>query len=171
MSFRSLPLRSLASRPLARYLKAPSPPSLASRSFLSSTSFLSSSSTKSQSTHSKKNHKIMGVEKTITQEGTGATPQVGQTVTIEYTGYLRDPSKPNEKGAQFDSSVGRGDFRTPIGVGRVIKGWDEGVTQMKIGEKATLVISSDYGYGSTGFPGLIPAGSDLIFDVWLKGAK
>ncbi|KAH7150401.1 peptidyl-prolyl cis-trans isomerase fkr-3 [Dactylonectria estremocensis] len=149
----------------------------------------------------------MGVQKIITQEGTGATPQVGQTVTIEYTGYLRDPSKPNEKGNQFDSSVGRGDFKTPIGVGRVIKGWDEGVTQMKIGEKATLVISSDYGYGNafsppqrecheyhptplhfptttdsfgrpcayetlySGFPGLIPAGSDLIFDVWLKAAN
>ncbi|ROW02109.1 hypothetical protein VSDG_02616 [Cytospora chrysosperma] len=90
----------------------------------------------------------MGVEVHHTEEGTGAQPQAGQTVTIEYTGWLKDTTKPDNKGKQFDSSVGRGDFVTKIGVGQVIKGWDEGVTQMKVGGKATLDISSDYGYGA-----------------------
>ncbi|KAJ4413483.1 FK506-binding protein 1B [Gnomoniopsis sp. IMI 355080] len=84
----------------------------------------------------------MGVTKTTHQEGTGPQAQAGQTVTIEYTGFLKDTSKPDNKGKQFDSSVGRGDFVTKIGVGQVIKGWDEGVTQMKVGEKATLDITA-----------------------------
>ncbi|KAH7016919.1 FK506-binding protein 1B [Ilyonectria destructans] len=113
----------------------------------------------------------MGVEKILLQEGTGAIPRKGQTVTIEYTGYLRDVNAENEKGEQFDTSVGRGDFETKIGVGQVIKGWDEGVTKMKVGEKATLVISSDFGYGPHGFPGHIPPGADLIFDVELKKVR
>ncbi|OAQ73094.1 Peptidyl-prolyl cis-trans isomerase, FKBP-type, domain-containing protein [Pochonia chlamydosporia 170] len=110
----------------------------------------------------------MGVTKTTLQEGSGAQPTNGQTVTIEYTGWLKDESKPNKKGNKFDSSVGRGDFVVKIGVGQVIKGWDEGVTQMKVGEKATLDISPDYGYGARGFPGHIPPNSSLIFDVELK---
>ncbi|KAL2754523.1 hypothetical protein ACRALDRAFT_1063334 [Sodiomyces alcalophilus JCM 7366] len=113
----------------------------------------------------------MGVNVTTREAGTGATPTPGQTVTIEYTGYLKDPSKPDQKGAKFDSSVGRGDFVVQIGVGKVIKGWDEGVTKMKVGEKATLDISSDYGYGARGFPGHIPPGADLIFDVHLKNVQ
>jgi len=65
----------------------------------------------------------MGVSKTILAEGNGPIPQVGQYVTIEYTGYVKDTSKPDSKGKQFDSSVGRpGAFRTKIGVGEVIKG-------------------------------------------------
>ncbi|KAI0132242.1 FKBP-type peptidyl-prolyl cis-trans isomerase [Xylariales sp. AK1849] len=113
----------------------------------------------------------MGVNKTILQEGSGAQPVAGQQVTIEYTGYLKDPQKPDNKGEKFDSSVGRGDFVTKIGVGQVIKGWDEGVVTMKVGEKATLDISSDFGYGSRGFTGHIPPNADLIFDVHLKGFK
>ena len=113
----------------------------------------------------------MGVTKTTHVEGTGAQPAVGQKVTIEYTGYLKDTSKPDNKGDKFDSSVGRGDFVTKIGVGQVIKGWDEGVTQMKVGEKATLDISSDYGYGARGFTGHIPPNADLIFDVYLKAVN
>ncbi|KAF4980104.1 hypothetical protein FZEAL_3825 [Fusarium zealandicum] len=137
---------------------------------------------------------IMGVNKTIITEGSGAIPSNGQTVTIEYTGYLKDTNKPDNKGDKFDSSVGRGDFVVKIGVGQVIKGtpafrssetlrenhvdankaiagWDEGVTTMKVGEKATLDISPDYGYGARGFPGHIPANSSLIFDVELKNVK
>ncbi|KAI1210966.1 FK506-binding protein 1B [Annulohypoxylon truncatum] len=110
----------------------------------------------------------MGFTKTIIQEGTGDKPIAGQTVTIEYTGWLKDTSKPNNKGAKFDSSVGRGDFVTQIGVGQVIKGWDEGVLTMNVGEKATLDISSEFGYGARGFTGHIPPNSDLIFDVHLK---
>ncbi|PHH93043.1 hypothetical protein CDD83_1745 [Cordyceps sp. RAO-2017] len=113
----------------------------------------------------------MGVVKTTISPGSGQQPTGGQTVTIEYTGWLKDTSKPNNKGNQFDSSVGRGDFVVKIGVGQVIKGWDEGVTQMKVGEKATLDISSDFGYGQRGFPGAIPPNSDLIFDVELKDVR
>ncbi|KAB5572058.1 fkbp-type peptidyl-prolyl cis-trans isomerase [Coniochaeta sp. 2T2.1] len=113
----------------------------------------------------------MAVTKTILQEGNGPVPQKGQKVTIEYTGWLKDASKPDNKGKQFDSSVGRGDFVTSIGVGQVIKGWDEGVTTMKVGEKATLDITSDYGYGARGFTGHIPANADLIFDVHLKNVQ
>ncbi|TPX07670.1 uncharacterized protein E0L32_010668 [Thyridium curvatum] len=117
----------------------------------------------------------MGVTVHTNAEGSGPTPTKGQTVTIEYTGYLKDASKPDNKGKKFDSSVGRGDFVVQIGVGQVIKGlfsgWDEGVTQMKVGEKATLDITSDYGYGARGFTGHIPPNADLIFDVHLKGVK
>ncbi|KKA27558.1 hypothetical protein TD95_002402 [Thielaviopsis punctulata] len=111
----------------------------------------------------------MGVTKTIISPGNGPSPQVGQTVTIEYTGWLKQAD--GSKGSQFDSSVGRGDFKTRIGVGMVIKGWDEGVTQMQLGEKATLDISSDYAYGERGFPGAIPPNSNLIFDVHLKNIQ
>ncbi|KAE8440999.1 FK506-binding protein 1B [Mollisiaceae sp. DMI_Dod_QoI] len=110
----------------------------------------------------------MAVTKTVLKEGSGPSPRTGDNVTIEYTGYLKDTSKPNNKGNQFDSSVGRGPFQTAIGVGRVIQGWDEGVVTMKLGEKATLDITSDYGYGDRGFPGHIPPNADLIFDVELQ---
>ncbi|RYP36452.1 hypothetical protein DL767_003415 [Monosporascus sp. MG133] len=113
----------------------------------------------------------MGVTKTVIEEGNGPQPVPGQNVTIEYTGWLKDTSKPDNKGTKFDSSVGRGDFVTRIGVGKVIKGWDEGVVQMKVGEKATLDITSDYGYGSRGFTGHIPPNADLIFDVHLKSVS
>ncbi|KAK2589685.1 FK506 binding protein proline rotamase rapamycin-binding protein [Conoideocrella luteorostrata] len=110
----------------------------------------------------------MGVTKTVLKEGDGPVPTVGQKVTIEYTGWVKDESKDDKKGEKFDSSIGRGDFQVTIGVGQVIKGWDEGVTQMKLGEKSTLDISPDYGYGTRGFPGHIPPNSSLIFDVELK---
>ncbi|KAF2201554.1 peptidyl-prolyl cis-trans isomerase [Delitschia confertaspora ATCC 74209] len=117
-----------------------------------------------------------GVTKTVLKPGNGTDfPEPGQEVSMEYTGWLYDPKKPDNKGSQFDSSVGRGDLKTPIGVGRVIKGWDEGilgndkVARMSLGEKATLTISSEYGYGNRGFPGHIPPNSPLIFDVELKG--
>jgi len=110
----------------------------------------------------------MGVTKTIIKEGNGAIPKAGDKVTIEYTGFLKDTSKPENKGDKFDSSVGRGAFVTDIGVGQVIKGWDEGVTTMKVGEKATLDITSDFAYGNRGFPGHIPPNADLLFDVELQ---
>ncbi|TVY85426.1 FK506-binding protein [Lachnellula suecica] len=99
----------------------------------------------------------MGVTKEIISEGSGASPSVGDKVTIQYTGWLKDDAASNGKGkhtnadvaiTRFDSSVGRGPFVVDIGVGQVIKGWDEGVTQMKLGEKATLHITPDFGYGS-----------------------
>jgi peptidylprolyl isomerase len=106
-----------------------------------------------------------GLKYTDLTVGTGATPQKGQTVTVHYTGTLQN-------GKKFDSSVDRGtpaDFR--IGVGAVIKGWDEGLMTMKVGGKRRLVIPSNLGYGPTGRPPDIPGNSTLIFDVELLGVK
>ncbi|KAK0715653.1 peptidyl-prolyl cis-trans isomerase fkr-3 [Lasiosphaeris hirsuta] len=111
----------------------------------------------------------MGVSKTTHAYGNGTRPLSGQTVTIEYTGWIKDTSQPDNKGHEFDSSYGRGDFVTQIGVGRLIRGWDEAILQMSVGEKATLDITSDYAYGQRGFHGHIPPNADLIFDVYLKG--
>lgn len=108
----------------------------------------------------------MGVEVQITKEGDGATyPKKGQTVVMHYTGTLQD-------GKKFDSSRDRGKpFETKIGVGQVIKGWDEGVPQMSVGSKAILTISPDYGYGAAGIKGVIPGNAVLIFDVELLSIK
>ncbi|KAF9429837.1 FK506-binding protein 1A [Podila epigama] len=104
----------------------------------------------------------MGVTKTVITPGDGATfPKTGDTVVMHYVGTLEDGSK-------FDSSRDRGKpFETPIGVGRVIRGWEEGVPQMSLGEKAVLRITSDYGYGPRGYPPIIPGGATLIFEVEL----
>ncbi|KAF2113400.1 hypothetical protein BDV96DRAFT_123522 [Lophiotrema nucula] len=117
----------------------------------------------------------MGVSKTVVKQGNGADiPKKHDEVSMEYTGWLYDANQPDGKGAKFDSSVGRGDLSTPIGVGRVIRGWDEGILgsettePMSLGEKATLIITPDFGYGARGFPGHIPANATLIFDVELK---
>ncbi|CBX90672.1 FK506 binding protein proline rotamase rapamycin-binding protein [Plenodomus lingam] len=117
----------------------------------------------------------MVVEKAVIRPGNGIdTPKKNDEVSMEYTGWLFDEDAPDCKGKQFDTSVGRGDLITPIGVGRVIRGWDEGIlgsqssSPMTLGEKATLTISADYGYGARGFLGYIPANAKLIFDVELK---
>ncbi|KAJ3571963.1 hypothetical protein NP233_g3407 [Leucocoprinus birnbaumii] len=95
--------------------------------------------------------------------GDGKTfPKKGDTVTIHYVGTLK------EGGKKFDSSRDRNEaFRTKIGVGAVIRGWDEGVPQLSLGERARLIISSDYGYGAEGYSNLIPKNADLVFDVEL----
>jgi rSAM/selenodomain-associated transferase 2 len=98
-------------------------------------------------------------------EGTGARPKQGDTVSVHYTGWLKS-------GAKFDSSVDRGaPFEFPIGRGRVIKGWDEGVMSMKIGGKRKLIIPAHLGYGDRGAGGVIPPGATLIFEVELLGIR
>lgn len=93
--------------------------------------------------------------------GNGASPKTGDTVTVHYTGWLTD-------GRKFDSSVDRNEpFAFVLGTGQVIKGWDEGVATMKIGDKARLTIPGDKAYGSQGYPGLIPPDATLIFEVEL----
>jgi len=101
--------------------------------------------------------------------GTGASPKTGQTCVMHYTGWLYENGK---KGAKFDSSVDRGQpFEFPIGTGRVIKGWDEGVATMKVGGKRTLIIPPDLGYGARGAGGVIPPNATLLFDVELLAIK
>jgi len=100
-----------------------------------------------------------------TNEGAGESPRKGQTCVMHYTGWLSDGGKPGQK---FDSSVDRGQpFSFTVGVGQVIKGWDEGVITMKKGGKRTLHIPAALGYGSRGAGGVIPPNADLIFDVEL----
>lgn len=103
------------------------------------------------------------------QAGTGATPKTGQTCVMHYTGWLYENGQKTKK---FDSSVDRGQpFEFPIGTGRVIKGWDEGVATMKVGGKRTLIIPPDLGYGARGAGGVIPPNATLIFDVELLAVK
>ncbi|MBX3304624.1 MAG: FKBP-type peptidyl-prolyl cis-trans isomerase [Nitrospira sp.] len=97
--------------------------------------------------------------------GTGEMAVAGKTANVHYTGWL-------ENGKKFDSSVDRGQpFSFPLGAGRVIKGWDEGVQGMKVGGKRKLTIPSDLGYGSRGAGGVIPPNATLIFDVELLGVR
>jgi len=110
-----------------------------------------------------------GLQIEDTKAGTGATPKTGQTCVMHYTGWLYENGA---KGKKFDSSVDRGDpFEFPIGTGRVIKGWDEGVATMKVGGKRTLIIPPSLGYGARGAGGAIPPNATLIFEVELLGVK
>lgn len=109
-----------------------------------------------------------GLQYEIIKEGEKKVmPEVGKKVTVHYTGWLDNNG---EKGTKFDSSVDRGQaFTFIIGVGQVIKGWDEGVMSMSVGEKRKLIIPSHLGYGERGAGGLIPGNATLIFDVELLG--
>ena len=101
--------------------------------------------------------------------GDGPEAKAGQRVSVHYTGWLDDSG---EKGKKFDSSLDRGKpFQFPLGAGRVIRGWDEGVAGMKVGGKRVLMIPSKLGYGSRGAGRAIPPNADLIFDVELLGVQ
>ena len=103
--------------------------------------------------------------------GKGKEAVAGSTVVVNYTGWLHDPAAKNQRGKQFDSSIGRGPFSFPLGAGRVIPGWDQGVAGMKVGGKRTLVIPPEMGYGSRGAGGVIPPNATLVFDVELLDVK
>ena len=99
----------------------------------------------------------------ILQEGTGEVSKTGDTLSVHYTGTLED-------GTKFDSSVDRGQpFSFTLGENRVIQGWEQGMLNMKVGEKRRLTIPSSLGYGASGAGGVIPPNATLIFEVELLG--
>jgi FKBP-type peptidyl-prolyl cis-trans isomerase FkpA len=100
------------------------------------------------------------------QVGTGATATSGRVITVNYTGWLYDPSATDQKGAQFDTSTGRGPFSFVLGVGAVIRGWDQGVPGMQVGGRRRLVVPPELAYGSSG-SGPIPPNATLVFDIEL----
>ena len=100
--------------------------------------------------------------------GNGDEATAGNSVTVHYTGWLHDEGAADNKGQKFDSSRDRGDpFVFPLGGGRVIAGWDQGVAGMKVGGQRTLVIPPEMGYGARGAGGVIPPNATLVFDVEL----
>ena len=107
-----------------------------------------------------------------TKIGAGKEAILGKMVSVHYTGWLFDKSTSDNKGKKFDSSRDRsGNFTFPLGAGRVIKGWDQGVQGMKVGGQRTLIIPSSMGYGTRGAGSIIPPNATLIFDVELMGVQ
>lgn len=101
--------------------------------------------------------------------GTGPAPKLGQTVVVNYTGWLYQDGK---RGTKFDSSADRlQPLEFPIGRGEVIRGWDEGIATMRVGGRRTLIIPPNLAYGERGIGGVIPSNSTLIFDVELVRIK
>ena len=108
--------------------------------------------------------------KTDVKLGTGDLATAGKRVSVHYTGWLYDSAAPNNQGRKFDSSRDRNEpFVFPLGAGRVIKGWDQGVEGMKVGGQRTLIIPAHLGYGARGAGGAIPPNATLVFDVELLG--
>lgn len=98
--------------------------------------------------------------------GTGEAISAGKIAVVQYTGWLYEAAAKDNKGKQFDSSrTGGQPFRFPVGTGQVIKGWDQGVVGMKVGESRRLIIPADLAYGDSGAGGVIPPGATLIFDI------
>jgi FKBP-type peptidyl-prolyl cis-trans isomerase FkpA len=103
-----------------------------------------------------------------TTVGSGAEAVAGKRVRVHYTGWLYDPTAPNNRGKKFDSSKDRGvPFSFGLGGGEVIRGWDEGVQGMKVGGTRVLTIPPEMGYGARGAGGVIPPNATLVFEVEL----
>jgi FKBP-type peptidyl-prolyl cis-trans isomerase FkpA len=102
--------------------------------------------------------------------GTGAEATVGRTITVHYTGWLYSANAADNKGAQFDTSASRGPFQLVLGVGQVIRGWDQGIVGMRAGGRRRLVIPPNLGYGSVA-NGPIPANSTLLFEIELLSVQ
>ena len=102
--------------------------------------------------------------------GTGADAVNGRNLTVNYTGWLYDANRPEQKGTQFDTSVGKTPFQFVLGTGRVILGWDRGVPGMKVGGRRRLVIPPELGYGAAG-SGPIPGNATLVFEIELLAVQ
>ena len=102
-----------------------------------------------------------------TTEGKGKVAAKGKTVKVNYTGWLYDAKSPKNRGKQFDTSVGKDPFTFTLGAGSVIKGWDEGFNNMKVGGKRVITIPSEMGYGARGAGDVIPPNAPLVFEVEL----
>ena len=100
--------------------------------------------------------------------GTGALAGPGSLVTVAYTGWLHDSSRPDAKGRQFDTSTA---FQFRLGTGAVIRGWDQGVSGMRVGGQRRLVIPPDLAYGNQSPGGIIPPNATLVFDVTLNNVQ
>jgi FKBP-type peptidyl-prolyl cis-trans isomerase FkpA len=104
--------------------------------------------------------------------GTGDPVIAGKIAVVQYTGWLYEASAKDNKGKQFDSSRTTGQpFRFPVGTGQVIKGWDQGVLGMKVGESRRLIIPADLAYGDSGAGNVIPPGATLVFDIDLVAVE
>ena len=116
---------------------------------------------------------VTALQTVTLKPGTGATIAGGQMAVVQYTGWLYEAGATDHKGKQFDSSrtAGREAFKFAVGTGSVIKGWDQGVLGMKIGESRRLTIPPDLAYGDSGTGGVIPPGATLVFDVELLGIE
>jgi len=121
-----------------------------------------------QATPKMETGKMTELIKTDIKHGGGVLATAGHNVTVHYTGWLYDESAPDHRGKKFDSSRDRNEpFVFPLGGGRVIRGWDQGVEGMKIGGQRTLIIPSSMGYGARGAGAVIPPNATLVFDVEL----
>jgi FKBP-type peptidyl-prolyl cis-trans isomerase FkpA len=115
---------------------------------------------------------VTSLQKVTLKPGTGAAIGGGQIAVVQYTGWLYEAGAADHKGKQFDSSLTRHEpFKFPLGTGSVIKGWDQGVIGMTIGESRRLVIPPELAYGDGGAGGVIPPGATLVFDVELVGIE
>jgi FKBP-type peptidyl-prolyl cis-trans isomerase len=115
---------------------------------------------------------VTALQKVTLKPGTGAAISGGQMAVVQYTGWLYEAGAADHKGKQFDSSLTRREpFKFPLDTGSVIKGWDQGVVGMKVGESRRLIIPPDLAYGDGGAGGVIPPGATLVFDVELVGIE
>jgi FKBP-type peptidyl-prolyl cis-trans isomerase len=115
---------------------------------------------------------VTSLQKVTLKPGTGAAIGSGQIAVVQYTGWLYEADAADHKGKQFDSSLTRHEpFKFPLGTGSVIKGWDQGVLDMKVGESRRLIIPPELAYGDGGTGGVIPPGATLVFDVELVGIE
>lgn len=113
-----------------------------------------------------------GLAMRMLKAGSGAVVAAGDTAVVHYTGWLYDDAAPDKRGQKFDSSVDRGQhFRFPVGGRRVIRGWDEGVVGMRVGEVRELTIAPEMGYGDRGAGNVIPPGATLVFEVELAAIE